>query len=388
MTMSTHQSFTLYQLQNCEVNCAAGSQATTNTSATPGHSMPDNSSLMVLLNKGCSQVAPAREEPLPIGTVLPSISVMTVPQHDHSAEEAVENCSSSLSSLPPSLHLTDCIADNEAEILANFHLLREVGVLSAPLSGSSDQQESKNQLDLVKADLSATKSAAKASRLGHNRVINWSTSTGLLSKELLVNSQLSRRMGNPQMLIEEHNALRAAGQCFKCKKTGHMAKDCPETNLFKSKKNGKPPNTNVHFIQIEEVDYADDESSNAKAVCEIAKTITRMTQTEYNWLLNSDIREESDAVVNAYPSEFGVNWYLCSLSKLWNQYQRLLIGDHGAMDTVGVDIAKLLDETFIPHPQQMGLWWTNDMPEWMDTSFDGTLQQFDVMCSGDYLSSI
>ncbi|KIY44282.1 hypothetical protein FISHEDRAFT_78187 [Fistulina hepatica ATCC 64428] len=128
--MSSPRNFALYQLQNHEVNCTAGSQAAVNTSAPTGevssqnpanesvsdHAMPDDNSLTALSNEGRLQAAHAGEESPPVGTTLPSISVTAVPQHGRSADEMAENRSSSLSSLPPSSVSSELETDSRASV--------------------------------------------------------------------------------------------------------------------------------------------------------------------------------------------------------------------------------------------------------------------------------
>ncbi|KAG6824154.1 hypothetical protein H0H92_007833, partial [Tricholoma furcatifolium] len=45
----------------------------------------------------------------------------------------------------------------------------------------------------------------------------------------------------PSLSEKERNELLAAGKCFRCKETGHVARQCPKGTFVRSDKSGKPP---------------------------------------------------------------------------------------------------------------------------------------------------
>ncbi|KIY53767.1 hypothetical protein FISHEDRAFT_54955 [Fistulina hepatica ATCC 64428] len=125
---------------------------------------------------------------------------------------------------------------------------------------------------------------------------------------------------------------------------------------------------------------------------------------EYSQLLDGDIREETDEVMNAYPNfvpmfpvealesvSEATNWGPWCDGFGWYEHGADLRYEYGPHPDGQVwkilerSVAKLLDETFIPRPLLIGPWWNNDLPEWMDTSFDDIPRRFDVSWSGDYL---
>ena len=43
----------------------------------------------------------------------------------------------------------------------------------------------------------------------------------------------------------------AAGKCFLCKQSGHVAWQCPTANNVRSTRSGKPPGVDIHSIELD-----------------------------------------------------------------------------------------------------------------------------------------
>ncbi|KAJ8689423.1 hypothetical protein PTI98_012326 [Pleurotus ostreatus] len=54
-----------------------------------------------------------------------------------------------------------------------------------------------------------------------------------------------------QLTPKELEELRKAGKCFRCKREGHVSKDCPLTNAVAGNTNNKPPGLPSHAIDID-----------------------------------------------------------------------------------------------------------------------------------------
>ncbi|KAJ3476258.1 hypothetical protein NLI96_g11283 [Meripilus lineatus] len=88
-----------------------------------------------------------------------------------------------------------------------------------------------------------------------------------------------RNTAQPRQMSEKEKAdLKAAGKCFVCKESGHMARNCPQNNRVKSNNRNKPPGISAYSVRLQ--------GSNTEELRSLAQSTTpglHLASAEFNW---------------------------------------------------------------------------------------------------------
>jgi hypothetical protein len=106
--------------------------------------------------------------------------------------------------------------------------------------------------------------------------------------------------GFRQLSFEERKKLSAEGRCFKCKKQGHMSRDCPERQKDKGKtsipQKRKLRTTDTANESEEDSGSESDEADDARS--HYSKATSRTMVSQLNRLTTEEKKELFDQLLN------------------------------------------------------------------------------------------
>ncbi|KAF4585118.1 hypothetical protein EYR40_001954 [Pleurotus pulmonarius] len=95
-----------------------------------------------------------------------------------------------------------------------------------------------------------------------------------------------------QLSPKELDELRKAGKCFRCKREGHISKDCPSTNSIRSEGNTRPPGIPTHAVAIDFEAHEELNTDNDEPLQELDLGAVGLTPAEgFDWF--EDVETQS-----------------------------------------------------------------------------------------------
>ncbi|KAF4597350.1 hypothetical protein EYR40_007802 [Pleurotus pulmonarius] len=106
-----------------------------------------------------------------------------------------------------------------------------------------------------------------------------------------------------QLSPKELDELRKAGKCFRCKREGHISKDCPSTNSMRSEGNNRPPGIPTHAVAIDFEAHEELNTDNDEPLQELDLGAVGLTPAEgFDWFEDVETRSsDSDRTHSSMP---------------------------------------------------------------------------------------